>query len=396
MKFSNYKHLNKIYTYDNIRSIENHSEKRMIPIGELLDDYNGIAIRYNLESIKEKIIKKKIDFIDISSLIEIVDFRADMILQVELLFFKLASIYDRDYCLKKDYISILNEKIPFFFKKKIPLEVKKEKLETEIKESLDSKVDVNLISNIADNINNELIGHEVFKNDFKKNLLKYYFLNNMGNRRILSILICGESGIGKTEFAKILSKKMYPGEDLIKINFGNYSTEGVLNSLIGSPLGYVGSEEGGELINKIKKTKSKIILIDEFEKATPSVYNFFYELLEDGVFTDRHGNKHDLNGYIIIFTSNMSKKVYKEHIPTSLRSRFDMVYNFKNISCDEKYTYIQQNAKKLINELDQHYKKKVNYKDVESKLYQLVMYEDLRDIKRKIEDIVFVEFFSKY
>ena len=120
----------------------------------------------------------------------------------------------------------------------------------------------------------------------------------MGDRKIFSIIICGQSGIGKTEFAKIVSEKMFPQEELIKINFGNYSTEGVLNSLIGSPLGYVGSEEGGELINKIKKSKSKVILIDEFEKATPSVYNFFYELLEDGIFTDRHGEKHDLNGYI--------------------------------------------------------------------------------------------------
>ena len=85
-----------------------------------------------------------------------------------------------------------------------------------------------------------------------------------------------------------MSQVIFPGEPLIKINFGNYSTEGVLNSLIGSPLGYIGSEEGGELINKIDTSKSKVILIDEFEKATPSVYNFFYELLEDGVFTDRN------------------------------------------------------------------------------------------------------------
>lgn len=131
------------------------------------------------------------------------------------------------------------------------------------------------------------------------------------------------SGIGKTEFAKIVSEKMFPQEELIKINFGIYSIEGVLNSLIGSPLGYVGSEEGGELINKIKKSKSKVILIDEFEKATSSVYNFFYELLEDGIFTDRHGEKHDLNGYIIVFTSNMSQKMYQSHIPDSLKSRFD-------------------------------------------------------------------------
>ena len=104
----------------------------------------------------------------------------------------------------------------------------------------------------------------------------------MNERKIFSIMLCGDSGIGKTEFAKITSEILFPNEPLIKINFGNYSTEGVLNSLIGSPLGYIGSEEGGELINKINTSGAKLILIDEFEKATPSVYNFFYELLEIG------------------------------------------------------------------------------------------------------------------
>ena len=88
------------------------------------------------------------------------------------------------------------------------------------------------------------------------------------------MFLIGESGIGKTEFANILSKSLYPDEELIKIIFENYSTEGVLNSLIGSPLGYVGIDDGGELIRKINSSKSKIILIDKFEKVTPAVFNF--------------------------------------------------------------------------------------------------------------------------
>lgn len=68
----------------------------------------------------------------------------------------------------------------------------------------------------------------------------------------------------------------------------------------------------------------------------------------------------------------------------------------KNLQYDEKNYYIQKNAKKLINELEQNYGKKVNYKNIESELARLVVYENLRDIKRKIEDIVFDEFFSKY
>lgn len=99
-------------------------------------------------------------------------------------------------------------------------------------------------------------------------------LQKLSVRKIFSVFLIGESGIGKTEFAKVLSKELYPNEELIKINFGNYSTEGVLNSLIGSPLGYIGSDEGEELITKLQNSRSKIILIDEFKKATHSVFNF--------------------------------------------------------------------------------------------------------------------------
>ena len=207
-------------------------------------------------------------------------------------------------------------------------------------------------------------------------------------------MICGESGIGKTEFAKIVSKKLYPDEELIKINFGNYSTEGVLNSLIGSPLGYVGSEEGGELINKIEKSKSKVILIDEFEKATKSVYNFFYELLEDGVFTDRHGKKHDLNGYMIVFTSNMHQEIYQDHIPDSLKSRFDMVYYFVGVPKQDKLIFIHDSAIKLIDKLKINFGREVNFSCIKDDLEALAVYNNLRDIKRKVEDIVFQEFFE--
>lgn len=162
----------------------------------------------------------------------------------------------------------------------------------------------------------------------------------------------------------------------------------------GSPLGYVGSEEGGELINKIQKSKSKVILIDEFEKATVSVYNFFYELLEDGVFTDRHGIKHDLDGYIIIFTSNMSQETYQKKIPDSLKSRFDMVYYFVNVPGQEKQLFIQNSALELIEKLQIHFGKKVSYESITDELEKLIAYDNLRDIKRKVQDIVFCEFFK--
>lgn len=324
-------------------------------------------------------------------MVQILELRKDIVLQAEMLFLRISTIYRGKFCIKRDYISLLEEKFPYMFLEKI-LFGKSSETKNEV--NIEKKLDASEILRIAEDINNSLKGHDEFKKDFKRDLLKFAFLNNMGERKIFSIIICGQSGIGKTEFAKIVSDKMFPNEELIKINFGNYSTEGVLNSLIGSPLGYVGSEEGGELINKIQKSKSKVILIDEFEKATASVYNFFYELLEDGVFTDRHGIKHDLDGYIIIFTSNMSQETYQKKIPDSLKSRFDMVYYFVNVPGQEKQLFIQNSALELIEKLQIHFGKKVSYESITDELEKLIAYDNLRDIKRKVQDIVFCEFFK--
>ena len=92
----------------------------------------------------------------------------------------------------------------------------------------------------------------------------------MGNSRFFSVLICGASGIGKTEVARLLHQKLAADEPMIKINFGNYSAQDALNSLIGSPRGYIGSNKG-ELPDKLMRSRSKVILIDEFEKANSQI-----------------------------------------------------------------------------------------------------------------------------
>ena len=152
---------------------------------------------------------------------------------------------------------------------------------------------------------------------------------------------CTTSGVGKTETARILSDLLAPGQPLPKINFGNYSSKDSLNSLIGSPRGYIGSEEG-ELALKIEASESGVILIDEFEKADPAVWNFFLDLLESGHFTDSQGVMHDLNGYAIVFTSNAPREEVREKFPPELLSRFSLKARLAPLSTEDKQAFVRR------------------------------------------------------
>ena len=192
---------------------------------------------------------------------------------------------------------------------------------------------------VSGELNKNLFGNELFKIRLKDELTKYRLFNRIGQQPIFSVLICGASGIGKTEVARLLHQQLAADEPMIKINFGNYSAQDALNSLIGSPRGYIGSNKG-ELPDKLMRSRSKVILIDEFEKASKPVYNFFLQLLEEGKFTDSLGREYDLNKYIIVFTSNMPKEKVGEYLPPELRSRFSYKCAFWPLSDSEKEKYV--------------------------------------------------------
>lgn len=220
------------------------------------------------------------------------------------------------------------------------------------------------IEKLEKNLEERLYGHKQFKNDLVRYIKNYSILYNLGEIKIMSLLICGDSGIGKTELARIIHETFYKDSKIIKINLGNYKTQGALNSLIGSPKGYYGSERGGELSNKIKNSDSKVILIDEFEKADNDIFNFFYEILEDGKFTDLNENEFDLRGYLIIFTTNLSENNYKKVIPEPLLSRFTMKALFQQLDYPTKNKYVRDKAEKLVNTYNEKYNKNINYHDV--------------------------------
>lgn len=366
---------------------------QIVSVGSFFSGTDSINYKFNAEAIKDILAVQDIQYIDITQMVHTFALRKDLVLTFEIVLRQIQNKKPNiQFLISEDMEEELKKYLPFtfennkdFFTSKVEGEA--ESCETDL--HLDS-----IVPEIITNLMSQLKGHENFKKDFSFNLQKFALLNKMKQRKIFSVFLTGESGIGKTEFAKILSEIMYPNQTLIKINFGNYSNEGVLNSLIGSPLGYIGSEEGGELINKISLSKSKVILIDEFEKATPSVSHFFYELLEDGKFTDRHGTEHNLNGYIIVFTSNMSKKRYIEYVPDPLKSRFDMVYRFIELSSEEKIRFINETAGELRDKIYETTSVKVKTDNISYQLDSLIKYNNLRSIKRKVEDIVIEEYYK--
>ena len=376
-----------LYTYSQI-GLELGLDIKILPIGTLFLGNDGFNLKYDIEKIRQLLFDEDIQYIDITEMVYQITLRTDLILFFEIM---IRQIKNQSKEIKF-LVSEIVKYFPFSFRFSGNLSIKQCKIEKDTQnESKDKEI---ITEDMISKFNIKLKGHGQFKKNFIFQLRKFILLNKLNIRKIFSIFLSGESGVGKTEFAKILSDFMYPNQDIIKINFGNYSNEGVLNSLIGSPLGYIGSEEGGELINKMKNSKSKVILIDEFEKATPSVFNFFYELLEDGKFTDRHGREHNLDGYIIVFTSNVLKEDFNKLIPNSLVSRFDLVYRFVELSVQDRKEFIKEFAEELIAKMAEGKTVNLEINNIQHKLNGLERYNNVRIIRRKVEDIIVDEYLS--
>lgn len=238
--------------------------------------------------------------------------------------------------------------------------------------------------NVIDYLNQNLFGNDLFKIRLNEELTKFRLFNKLKYQPIFSVLLCGPSGIGKTEVARLLHRKLAPKEPPIKINFGNYSAEQALSSLIGSPRGYIGSDKG-ELSDKISCSRSKVILIDEFEKASKPVYNFFLQLLEDGFFTDLMGREYNLEKYIIVFTSNIAKEKVGEYLSPELRSRFNLKCALYPLNLEDKIKYVDFKTSQMLETVKEKSKYIVENEDIEYiKNFDFSQMENLRDINAEI------------
>jgi ATP-dependent Clp protease ATP-binding subunit ClpC len=133
------------------------------------------------------------------------------------------------------------------------------------------------------------------------------------NRPIGSFIFLGPTGVGKTEAAKTLSEFLFGDErSLIRMDMSEYMEKHSVAKMIGSPPGYVGFEEGGQLVERVKRRPYAVILFDEIEKAHPDVLNMLLQVLEDGILTDSYGDVVDFKNTILILTSNLGSKFILE------------------------------------------------------------------------------------
>ena len=133
------------------------------------------------------------------------------------------------------------------------------------------------------------------------------------NKPIGSFIFLGQTGVGKTQLAKVLARELFDNESaLVRIDMSEYMEKFAVSRLIGAPPGYVGYEEGGQLTEKIRRKPYAVVLLDEIEKAHPDVFNMLLQVLDDGYLTDSLGRKIDFRNTIIIMTSNIGARKLKD------------------------------------------------------------------------------------
>jgi ATP-dependent Clp protease ATP-binding subunit ClpC len=203
-------------------------------------------------------------------------------------------------------------------------------------------------------------------------------LNNP-NRPIASFIFSGPTGVGKTELTKALATQFFGSEDaMIRLDMSEFMERHTVSKLIGSPPGYIGFDDGGQLTEAVRRKPYTVVLFDEVEKAHPDVFNTLLQLLEDGRLTDSKGRTVDFKNTIIIMTSNIGSKVIEKG-GGGLGFQFDEASNEEN-----QYNRIRN----LVNEeLKQYFRP-----EFLNRLDETIVFRQLnRDEVKEIADIMLKE-----
>lgn len=153
------------------------------------------------------------------------------------------------------------------------------------------------------------------------------------NRPIATFLFLGPTGVGKTETTKALASELFGTENsIVRLDMSEYSEEHNIARLIGAPPGYIGYEEGGQLTEAVRRHPYSVVLLDEIEKAHPTIYNAFLQIFDDGRLTDGKGRTINFTNTVIIMTSNLPESELKNVFRPELLNRLDQVIIFNSLS----------------------------------------------------------------
>lgn len=184
----------------------------------------------------------------------------------------------------------------------------------------------NLI-NLNDNLNSKVVGQEEAVNKITKSIRRNRIGIKDPNKPIGSFIFLGSTGVGKTYLAKQLAKEIFGSEsNLIRVDMSEYQEKHTISRLIGSPPGYVGHDDGGQLTEQVKNKPYSVILFDEVEKAHKDIFSTLLQILDDGHITDSLGRKINFKNCLIIMTSNIGVKRLQE---------FGLGVGFKTTKSDE-------------------------------------------------------------
>ena len=165
--------------------------------------------------------------------------------------------------------------------------------------------EVNRMRHLQENLSHKVIGQEEAVQNVAKAIRRSRAGLKAKNRPIGSFLFVGPTGVGKTELSKVLAEELFGTKDaMIRLDMSEYMEKHSVSKLIGSPPGYIGHDEAGQLTEKVRRHPYSIILLDEIEKAHPDVMHMFLQILEDGRLTDSQGRTVNFKNTVVIMTSN--------------------------------------------------------------------------------------------